>query len=396
MLSPSAALERVLASAPNLGEEAVPLAAACGRVLAVDVVAPAALPPSDTSAMDGYAVRCADCVGRGPFRLPVIGESRAGAPHREALGAGACRIFTGAWLPVGADAVVIQEDVERDAEGIVFREAPRPLQHVRKQGEDIAEGVRVLSRGTRLNPFHLGLLASVEQSEARVGRVPRVGILATGNELRPPGSPATPGSIPESNTVAIAALARRGGAVVIETARSVDDLDATEAAVRRLLEACDVLVTIGGVSVGDHDLVKQALEGAGVTLDFWKVAMKPGKPLVLGHAGAKRVLGLPGNPVSAQVTFCLFGIPLLWRMQGALDVVPRQRALRLAAPLRQSPGRRGYHRVRIVGELAVPLSGQSSGSVSSLAEADGLAIVPEDSSGMEAGQTVEVVALADF
>jgi molybdopterin molybdotransferase len=396
MLSAAEALERVLAIAQALPEERVPLHAACGRVLAEDVVAPAPLPPADTSAMDGYAVRADECRGPGPYRLPVVGESRAGEPFAERLSGGACRIFTGAWLPDGADAVVLQEDVEREASSVVFRERPEAMQNVRQRGEDIAAGAQVLRAGTRLNPFHVGLLASVEHSEVQVARRPRVGILATGSELRPPGSEAVPGSIAESNTFAIAALARRAGAETRVGDRLPDELAATEAAIGALLEDCDLLVTIGGVSVGDHDLVRPALERAGVSLDFWKVAIKPGKPLVFGRTGSTLVLGLPGNPVSAQVTFCLFGLPLLKRMQGVLCVAPVTRSLRLTAALRQATGRRGFHRVTISGDTATPLSGQSSGSVASMAWADGLAIVSEHLDGIAAGQTVEVIALADL
>jgi molybdopterin molybdotransferase len=240
------------------------------------------------------------------------------------------------------------------------------------------------------------LLASVEQASVQVAVKPRVVVLATGTELRAPGSPATAGSIPESNTFAVAALARQGGAHVTVAPSLPDDLDSTERAVRALLGECDVLVTIGGVSVGDHDWVKQALQRAAVSLDFWKVAIKPGKPLLWGRAGNARVLGLPGNPVSAQVTFCLFGLPLIRRMQGMQRVTPATRALRLAAPIQQAKGRRGFYRVRIDRDVATPLSGQSSGSVGSMAWADGLAIVPEDSSGVAEGQTVEVIAFVDL
>lgn len=396
MLSEAEALERILAAAAAVAKERVGLRAAPGRVLAEDVVAPSPHPPADTSAMDGYALAGADCRGAGPFRLAVVGESRAGAPFQGSLAGGACRIFTGAWMPAQADCVVIQENVERDGDAIVFQARPEKGQNVRRQGEDLAAGNRVLASGTRMNAFHVGLLASVERTQVLVARRPRVAVLASGSELRMPGSLVTPGSIPESNTFAIAALAEQAGAEVVAIETLPDALGPTEDAIRRRLAHCDLLVSIGGVSVGDHDLVKQALESAGVELDFWKVAIKPGKPLVFGRSGASLVLGLPGNPVSAQVTFCLFGLPLLRRMQGATRVVSRTRKLRLAAPLRQSPGRRGYYRVRLDGDVVTPLSGQSSGSVLSMADADGLAIVPADSEGLDSGELVEVVTLADL
>jgi molybdopterin molybdotransferase len=396
MLSFDAALERVLAHARPMGVESVEIGEALGRVLAEAVTAIGPFPPANTSAMDGYAVRSSELEGAGPFRLEVIGESRAGVPHEGELRNGACRIFTGALLPDGADAVVIQEDVKRTESVIEFPSSPKRHQNVRLAGEDIRAGDTALERGIRLNAFQLSLLASLDRTHVNVTQRPRVALLATGSELRPVGKAGALGSIPESNSVALAALARQAGAVVIEARIVGDDLEQTRTVVERLLAKVDLLVTVGGVSVGDYDVVKEALEKAGVVLDFWKVAIKPGKPLVLGRTSNTTLLALPGNPVSAQVTFCLFGLPLLKRMQGASVVVPPMRHLRLASAIRQAMGRRGYHRVCIDGDRAEPLFGQSSGSVSSMAWADGLAVVSEEATGAAEGDLVPVLTFADL
>jgi molybdopterin molybdotransferase len=390
------ALDRVLAAAPELATEVVALADAGGRVLAEHVVAAGPLPAFDTSAMDGYAVNSASCQGIGPFRLRVVGESRAGFPFSGALEGGACRIFTGALLPAGADAVVMQENVDRERDVIALSEPVRPYQHVRRQGETVTTGQRVLDSGVTLNPFHIGLLASVERSRLAVSRAPRVAILATGGELREPGGSGPRGSIPDSNSLALAALARKAGAVSIPPRRVSDDARATLAALRDLLSQCDVLLTIGGVSVGDHDVVKAALERAGVELAFWKVAIKPGKPLAFGRAGERIVFGLPGNPVSAQVTFLLFVLPLLRKMQGCGRLVAPRHGFTLGEPLRHSPGRLGFYPVRLGGDVATPMRDTSSGSVVAMAWADGLAIVSETSGDLEPGAPVEVIRFSDL
>jgi molybdopterin molybdotransferase len=276
MLSLDEALDRVLGGVSRLGAIRLPVAEAAARVLAEDVLASGPFPAFDTSAMDGYAVRRRDCRGSGAFRLRVVGESRAGFPFEGTLESGTCRIFTGGMLPNGADAVVIQEDVLLREDEIEFTSAPAAHQHVRRAGEDLEAGTLAIANGTRLNAFHLGLLASLDRTEVLVGAAPRVGVLATGSELRAPGEPGRVGSIPESNSVAVAALARQAGAVVVELRRVGDDLEGTERALAELLASCDVVVTIGGVSVGDYDVVKDALLRAGVALDFWKVAIKVG------------------------------------------------------------------------------------------------------------------------
>lgn len=396
MLSFDEALARVLHGAPRLGSETVDLARACGRVLAEPITARSDLPPFDASAMDGYAVSTSDFGEGSTWALEVSGESRTGRAAPFFPKGTACRIFTGAEVPTGADAVVMQEDVERAGNVATFRAKPKPGQHVRRAGEDLARGRIALEAGMRLGPYQLGLLAAVDLAAVRVSRQPRVGLLCTGDELRRPGSPPRPASIPESNSVVLAALAGNAGAVASVSEAAPDDAAATRDRIASLLESNDLVVTVGGVSVGDHDVVRPALEATGARLDFYKVAIKPGKPLTLGRRGDTMILGLPGNPVSAQVTFTLFGLPLLRRMQGEQRPAATPRRLRVGGRIRHTPGRRGFYAANVVGDSAVPLSRHSSGSTVSLAHANALMVVPEDSSGYEEGDTADVFLLSDF
>jgi molybdopterin molybdotransferase len=371
------------------------LSEALGRVLREQLAATTPIPAFDHSAMDGYAVRVADFSAEGPWTLPVIGESRTGglAPKLEAQSA--CRIFTGAALPEGADAVVMQEDVERDGSSARFSERPPRHAHVRLSGEDLETGAVALDRGTRLGPTQIGLVASLDRPTLLVSRRPRVHIVCTGDELRAPGDPPRPGSIPESNGTALAAFvtALGGAPTLLPYAR--DDRDETQRSIDRALTESDLVLTVGGASVGDHDLVRPALEAAGASLDFWKVRIKPGKPLIFGKRGEVSILGLPGNPVSALVTFVLFGAPLLRSLAGDARAVPMFRSAQLTAPLRQKPGRRGFYRATLQGDEVTVLSNQASGAPTSMAWANCLAIVPEDSEGYEQGARVSVLALGD-
>lgn len=396
VLSIDDALTRLLGGVSTLATEQIPLETALDRVLREDVRAGAPLPPHDYSAMDGYAVDTRSFPGTGPFGLKVVRESRTGRLPPPLEPGTTCRIFTGAVIPQGANAVVMQEDVTVQGRVAQFRARPEPGDHVRRAGEDLAIGAMALESGTRLGPYQLGLCAALDRAELVVSRRPQVTVLCTGDELRPPGSPPRPGSIPDSNGIALAALARRGSAEVVRAETAPDDARETSRRIAAALDSSDVLVTVGGVSVGDHDVVRPALEAAGVTLDFYKVAIKPGKPLTVGRRGATIVLGLPGNPVSAQVTFALFGLPLLRTMTGERPVQRSPRKLRLGAPLRQKPGRQGYYASRIADGVATPLSGQSSGSTTSLAHADGLVIVPANLPGYEAGAEVDVLLLGDL
>ena len=396
MLSFDEALARVLAGAERLGTETVTLGDALDRVLAETLVGDTHMPAFDYSAMDGYALACESLSGGLPWTLPVVGESRTGRVP-EPLAPGSCmRIFTGAEVPAGADAVVLQEDVERHGDQARSNERPSPGKNIRRKGEDLAPGAIALEAGVRLGPAQLGLVAALDRGEIAVARRPRVSIVCTGDELRAPGSAARPGTIPNSNAVALEALVRLAGGAPRLALQAPDERAATTDAIARALIDTDVLVTVGGVSVGDHDVVRAALEAAGAELGFWKVRIKPGKPLVSGLAGNVRILGLPGNPASAFVTFALFGMPLLRALQGDRRCVPFTRRARLTEPLRQSPGRRGFYRARLDGERATPLSNQASGAPTSMAWADALVIVPEDSSGYERDAEVEVLALGDL
>jgi molybdopterin molybdotransferase len=399
MLSLDDARARLLADVRMLSLERVALASASGRVLAEDLVATEPLPRFDHSAMDGYAVATADLDGPGPWTLPVSGGSSAGAKAPPLSPGAAFRIFTGAPVPEGADAVVMQEDVARAGDTIRFAASPRPGQHIRRAGEDLPNGTLALAKGTRLTPGSLALAAMLGRFEVRVARRPRVTILCTGDELRAPDEPARGASIPESNSAPLAALSAQAGAEVRIAPIARDEAQGTQRAVEEALEGTDVLLTVGGVSVGDHDLVRPALERAGVSLDFWKVAIKPGKPLAVGRFGPAYVLGLPGNPASALVAVATFGAPLLRRLQG--DRAPRAMPLpaRIAQGRKRSPERtelvRGSLRVEGTDLVAAAHDNQASGAATSLASSDGLIVVPAGAEPLEARAPVEFVRWAD-
>jgi molybdopterin molybdotransferase len=399
MLSFDEAIDRLLAHARTVGSERVPLADAAGRVLAADVVAGRPLPGFDASAMDGYAVRSTDFTGAAPWVVPVAGESVAGKAAPPLAPGSASRIFTGAPMPDRADAVVMQEDVGREGDAIRLAALPRPGQHVRRMGEDLGPDALALLAGQRLSAGALALAAMLERGEVVVARRPRVAILCTGDELRAPGDPQRPASVPESNSVPLAALARQAGASVEIAPIAGDDPDATQRAIESALGTADVVLTVGGVSVGDRDVVRPALERAGVTLDFWRVAIKPGKPLAVGTRGSAVVLGLPGNPASAIVTFALFGAPLVRALQG--DRRPRAQALpaRIESARKRSPDRlefvRAWLRVEAGALVARAHDNQSSGATTSLASSDGLAMVPPGDGPLAAGAPVDFLRWSD-
>ena len=399
MLSFVEARDRVLVDVPSLGTERVNLREAAGRVLSRPVVARGPFPPFAASAMDGYAVAAASFAGGGPWTLQVKGESRVGREPPAFVAGTASRIFTGAPVPAGADTVVMQEDVVRDGDRAVFSAAPERGAHIRRAGEDLATGDVALEAGVRLGAFQLSLAASLDYPELVVAERPRVTIICTGDELRAPGEPPRPGSIAESNAIGLRLLAEQAGASVGVAPLVGDDLPATRAAVDRGLATSDLLVTVGGVSVGDHDVVRPALEQAGVALAFWKVAIKPGKPLALGRAGRVRVLSLPGNPASSMVTFTLFGLPLLRAMQGDKHPLPATLRARLGARITRKPGRLEFVRATLTtldGALTVvPLSNQASGAVTSMAWSGAFAIVPADVATLAEGETVEVLRVGD-
>lgn len=400
MLGFDEARARLLADVRRVATERVPLTAdAAGRVLLEDLVARDPLPGFDHSAMDGYAVATADLTGQGPFSLAVVGESRTGHPA-PALAAGtACRIFTGSSIPAGADTVIMQENVTREGDMLHFSARPAAGQHIRREGEDLARHAIALASGTRLTPPSLALAAMVERAEIVVARRPRVTIACTGDELRAAGSERLPASIPESNSAALAALAKQAAAAVRIAPIVPDDPRATRKAIEGALDGTDVLLTVGGVSVGDHDVVRAALEEAGVALDFWKVAIKPGKPLAVGRSAGAHVLGLPGNPASALVAFVLFGMPLLRAMQGDARPTPLPIVVRLAAARKRSPDRLELVRATLRPDgdrFAAHMHGnQASGATTSLAHSDGVALVPPGQGALEAGALVDFVRWSD-
>jgi molybdopterin molybdotransferase len=399
MLSFTEALARLLSSAQVLGAERTPLDEACGRVLAEDIAAPGPLPPFDYSAMDGYAVASRDLAGDGPWELPVVGESAAGGEAPDLAPGTACRIFTGARLPAGADGVVMQERVERTGDVIKLASRVRAGDHLRRRGEDLAAGAVALARGMRITPGRVALAAAFDRPQLLVARRPVVTVLCSGDELRSPGEPGAIGSIPESNGYFVAAAARAAGAIARVAPFVPDDHEHAQRAVRDALRASDVVVTIGGVSVGDRDVMKAALEASGVVIDFWRVKIKPGKPLAVGRAGTTQVIGLPGNPASASLTFLLFGVPLLRALQGDATPLPLRVRAALRKRIQREPGREEFLRGWLEmeqGELVVKIMpNQASGAVTSFAEADALAVIPADKGLIEEGDRVEVIRLAD-
>ncbi|MBI3455873.1 MAG: molybdopterin molybdotransferase MoeA [Candidatus Rokubacteria bacterium] len=399
MLSVEEALERVLAVTPVLGCETVELTAALGRVLAEPVVAGRDLPPWNNSSMDGYALRASDTASATadrPARLRLLGEIPAGAVAEREVGSGeAYRILTGAPMPGGADAVIPQEEVRREGTVVVV---PRPVgrgDFVRPQGEDIRAGESILASGALLGPAALGVLAALGRPLVRVYQRPRVAILSTGDELVDLGRVPGPGQIPNSNTYTLSAQVREAGGIPVNLGIARDAREELEERFRWGLTA-DVLVSSAGVSVGDRDFVRGVMEKLGAELDFWKVSMRPGKPLTFGRLGGRPFFGLPGNPVSSMVTFELFVRPALRRM-GCHERLfrPRVRA-RLLAPLDNPGPRRGYLRVRLFDEggqiTARPTGEQGSGILRSMLLADGLAVLPPDTR-VEAGMALEVILL---
>jgi molybdopterin molybdotransferase len=376
----------VVATVTALDTGERPIAEALGRVLAEDVAAERDVPSFANSAMDGFAVRS----GPAGRELRIVGESRAGTPSEVPVGDGeAVRISTGAALPEGADAILPVEDAEERGDVVVPAIDVPPGQAVRGPGEDLRAGEVVLRAGSVLGPAELGVAVEAGRASLRVARVPRVAIIATGDELVAPGEPLRHGPLHNSNAITLAALAAGAGAEVVSTGGVRDDATATREAIERALEGADVLLLTGGVSVGPHDHVKPALTALGVQEVFWRVAMRPGKPLWFGRRGAQLVFGLPGNPVSAMVTFLLFARPALRAMQGAPATPPRRRAV-LGAPVARQRSRDEAVRVRIDDGQVLPTGPQGSHQLHSMLGADALAIVPRGEGDMPAGAEVEI------
>ena len=413
MLTLEEALGRVLAKVEGLPAERVPLEGAYGRVLAQSIVSPRNIPAWDNSAMDGFAVRSADLASP-PTSLTVLETIPAGVVPTKALTSGTCsRIMTGAPMPDGADAVVMIEDTSAwdaarpagggavsTADTVEIRATPAPGQHIRPRGDDVREGQVVLKPGHLLTPAAVGQLSSLGFPSAMVVQRPVVAVLSTGDEVVEAGWPLKDGQLYSSNTHSLLGLIREAGGVGLHCGIAPDDPAGLRAALKRCLRA-DVILTTGGVSVGDFDFVKDVFSGEntafGASLDFWKVAIKPGKPLAFGSIGGRPAFGLPGNPVSCVVNFLQFVRPFLRKMMGLerlfLPVVEAE----LVSPLRKKPGRAHLIRVRLglgAGGFTCASTGtQSSGVLGSLVEADGLALIPRESGGVPAGTRVRVQVL---
>ena len=398
MLSLEDAQQRILAALPPPVRESVPIQAAAGRVLAEALHSPLDLPSFDNSAMDGYAVRAADVVGASigqPKQFRLVGHVAAGEEFAGELSAGTCiRLFTGSPLPRGADAVVMQEDTRTDAatpDAVLVLDAVKPWENVRLRGEDVKRGSLIAATGARLTAGRVGLLAAVGLGEVRVARAPVVGLLATGSELREAGEPLAPGQIIESNRVMLAPLLAAAGATTRAYPLVPDTLEATLAALDRAFAECDMVVTSGGASVGEHDFVKQAFVALGGRQEFWKVAVKPGKPFVFGEWRGKFLFGLPGNPVSAFVTFLLLVRPALLRWQGVAETGLPSHPGALTEPLVNRGDRRHFMRVRVDATGSVrPAGPQASHRLGSLADANALVDVPPETT-LPAGATVAVL-----
>jgi len=393
------ALSAILAGAAPLPEEAVTLDAAYHRVLAADVTARRTQPPQAMSAMDGYAVRAADA-SRVPATLRIIGEVAAGRPFGTALGAReAVRIFTGGVIPDGADAVVIQEDTARDGDTVTVHEASSIGKNIRPAGIDFKQGDVLLHAGRRLTDRDLSLAAGMNYPELTVRRRPKVAVLATGDELVMPGTTPGPGQIVYSNGYALRALARAEGADTVDLGVAADTLAATTDGIRRARDSgADILITTGGASVGDHDLVKQSLEAEGVEMAFWKIAMRPGKPMMHGRLGALRVIGLPGNPVSSYVCAFLFLVPLIRALSGRSDIHHVTASALLGRDLAANDQREDYLRARLETRadgtlVATPVNHQDSSLLANLSFAQALVIRPPLAPAAQAGTPCTMLRL---
>lgn len=379
------------------GQERIPLHVALQRRLAEAMYSPHAVPGYDNSAMDGYALRSVEgCEGA---RLPCVGSSFAGHPYARTVGAGECvRIMTGAVMPDGADSVVMQERVTVDGDAIILHQAVSQGDHVRRAGEDLQAGSVALSAGSHIGPAQLGMLASLGMAEVVVRRRPRVVILSTGDELCGLGQPLQPGMIYDSNRHILYGLLQSCGVELLDMGIIADDLEQTRQAFAVAASQADMVITTAGVSVGDADYVKQVLSELG-EVEFWKIAIKPGKPLAFGHIGSAVFFGLPGNPVSTMVSFHQFVRPALLKMAGG-DVSQGQR---LQASIREdivkNPGRLEFQRGILTqdasGCLQVASTGnQSSGVLSSMVKGNCYIVLPATSHGVKAGQMVQVEPFA--
>ena len=417
MLTVREALHRCLATAPPVQKELVPLNVALGRILSEDVTSQTSLPPWDNSAMDGFAVRSVDTssassettaaddcftegesTGQGPW-LEVTEIIAAGSVPKLDLAEGeAARIMTGAPVPVGCDAVVMQEHTTFKDNRVQIHQEARPGQHIRREGENLQSGDLAVAKGTVLKAGHLGLCASVGRSMLTVARQPRVGIVSTGDEIVRSDQPLGPGQIYSSNSATLTALVSMAGGIPVDCGIAPDNLEATREAFQLAAE-CDLVLSTGGVSVGDFDLVRDAMVSLGATMEFWKIRMKPGKPLALGIIGGKPAFGLPGNPVSCHVGFLQFVRPWLRTALGdPRPFLPVVKA-RLGFPFRKRAGRVEFSRVNVLltddGWLAEDTGNQSSGNPLSMATATGLLLAEEGALDLPIGAQVSIQLLQD-
>jgi molybdopterin molybdotransferase len=395
VISVEEALSRLLEPLEKLPPEQISIAEGVGRVLAEDVASRRTQPPFAVSAMDGYAVRAEDLTTI-PVELRIVAEVPAGAGFGGHVGAGeAARIFTGAPLPAGTDAIVIQEDTERDGDRVRVLEGVPRGRYVRREGLDFREGEVLLTAGKRLTARDIGLIAAMNRPWLFVHRRPRIGILSTGDEIVMPGDPIGPHQIVSSNSLALAAFAVACGAVPVSVGNAPDD----PAALRRIAastQGVDLLVTTGGASVGDHDLVRDALAADGLELDFWQIAMRPGKPLMVGCYRGRPMLGLPGNPVSTLVCALLFLKPALDRMSGVASSGDAMETARVVAALPKNDRRQDYLRSRLSrGEdgtpEVLPFEVQDSSMMRFLAAADCLVVRPPQAPAIPAGTNVPIL-----
>ena len=392
------ALKAILAHVPPVTVETVTLAEAAGRVLAEPLIAHHDQPPFNASAMDGYAMRAVDVSD--DAWLDVIGTSQAGAAYAGSVGPGqAVRIFTGAPVPEGADTVIMQEEAVREGQRVRFTTPARPGHSIRPMGNDFATGQALIAAGTRLTPMQIAVAAAANAGTLAVAKRPRIGLVATGDELVLPGSPLGPDQIVASNSFGLAAMLAPYAETITDHGIVPDDVAQLRAQLSAAFAADpDILITTGGASVGEHDLVQDVLKDLGVSLAFWRINMRPGKPLMFGMRGKTLVFGLPGNPVSAMVTALVFIKPALRAFLGHAEPSPWR--LRLAEPTPPNTARRHFMRARLVhgadGMQADPISQTDSGHTSSLAAADLLIVQPEHDPGRPAGALVEAMPINAF
>lgn len=399
MLTVEQARQKILGSARQTAKIEVETPHALGFVTTADIRANRTQPPLALSAMDGYALRGEDLDGNQLSGLNIIGEAPAGHPYDGEVATGECvRIYTGSVVPEGADTVVIQENVSRHDDILTINQNPSPGANVRAPGTDFHRGECVMKKGVRLNERDIGLLAAANISSLSVAKRPRVGILSTGDEIVPLGITPNDGQITESVAPLLGAMVSRAGGTPTLLGIAGDRVEEITAATTDAIDGLDILVTIGGASVGDYDLVRPAMEAAGLVVDFWKIAMKPGKPLMFGKFGNKPLLGLPGNPVSAYVCATLFLVPLIESMQGVALPGPLIETASLAVPLPANGPRETYMRGKLLPEpggrlLAAPHAMQDSSVLSALASSDCLIRREANASALDEGSLVQIIRL---